>query len=121
MSSHRRRIERLEEHYRKKREKMEKMKNQPPPGPAPPFRPEDIASQLVVLLTKDNKISVQYPARLNAEGTGQELDLAKSLELFAAGLQTLASIVRQSDPAPEKPRIIVAPAIPKEFLLKGKL
>ena len=98
------------------------MKKQPPSGPPSQLRPEDIDAQLVVLKTKTNQISVQFPAQKGSipGGAPPELDFPTTLELFAAGLQTLAAVVRGQQPV-EKSRIMVAPAIPKDFLLKGKL
>jgi len=43
---------------------------------------------------------------------------AKAAEERVAGLNTVAQILRQQ--TPEKPRIVVAPAIPKEFLTRDR-
>jgi hypothetical protein len=95
----------------------------PPEGE---IKPEDIASQIMVVRTKDNQIAVQYP--VVAPDTP---DISEALYLYAAGLNTLASMIRQQQQKmaemlaqqkpPEKPRIAVVPAISKEFLVKEKL
>jgi len=89
-------------------------KNQKPPEGQ--IKPEDIASQFMVLRTKDNRVAVQFPTK---SPTDQTIDAPEALALLATGLNTVAQILRQQ--APEKPRIVLAPAIPKEFLTRGKL
>lgn len=79
--------------------------------------PEDVLAQFVVVKTKDNQIAVQFPAAPGQEGV---LDVVAALELLAAGLNTLANMVKEKVPK-EPPRIVPVRAIPKEFLLKGKL
>ena len=82
----------------------------PPEGQ---IQPEDIVSQFLVLRTKDNRVAVQFPTK---SPTDQTMDAPMTLELIAAGLNTVAQILRQQ--APEKPRIVLAPALPKEFLTR---
>ena len=86
----------------------------PPEGQ---IQPSDIASQFMVIRTHDNRVAVQFPTK---SPTDQTIDGPETLALMAAGLNTVAEIIRQQAP-PEKPRIVLAPAIPKEFLTKGKL
>ena len=91
-------------------------KQDAPPEAQPQIQPGDVLAQFMVLRTKDNRVAVQFPTKSPTDPT---MDGPMALELLAAGLNTVAQILRQQ--APEKPRIVVAPAIPKEFLTKGKL
>ena len=95
----------------------------PPEGE---IKPEDVASQIMVVRTKDDRIAVQYPI------VGPDTpDIAEALYLYAAGLNTLASMIRQQQKkiaemmeqkqTQEKPRIAIVPALPKEFLTKVKI
>jgi hypothetical protein len=59
---------------------------------------------------------VQFPTK--ADGG---IDALEALKLLATGLDFLVNTLHQHQVAPEKTRIILAPALPKEFLLKGKL
>lgn len=82
----------------------------PPEGQ---IKPEDIASQFMVLRTKDGRVAVQFPTK---GPTDQTIDAPETLALMAAGLNTVAQIIRQQ--SPEKPRIVLAPALPQEFLTR---
>ena len=94
-----------------------------PPENQNEIKAEDIASQIMVVRTKDNQIAVQYPTVVGAGAP----DIAEALYLYAAGLNTLANMMRQQQEAmaailtPPEKKIVLAPAIPKEFLTKGKL
>jgi len=83
--------------------------------------PQDIATQFAVIQTKDGKVAVQFPVY---DMESQEVDIPLALELVGAGLQTLAQVVRQQVPAPtlkeKKSGIVLAPAMPREFLTKGR-
>ena len=85
----------------------------PPEGQ---ITPEDVASQFMVLRTKDNRVAVQFPTK---SPTDQTIDAPETLALMAAGLNTVAEIIRQQTPV-EKPRIVLASAIPKEFLTRNR-
>ena len=98
------------------------MPDQKPPEGQNEIKLEDIASQIMVVRTKDNRIAVQYPTV--APDTP---DVAEALYLYAAGLNTLASMIRAQQErvaailTPPEKKIAVVPAIPKEFLTRGKL
>jgi hypothetical protein len=82
----------------------------PPPGIP---NPDDIIAQLLIFQTKD-RVNVQLPG---ADGSP---DLAKSVALLGVALEMIAQIMQQM--APQEPkRIVLAPAIPKEFLKEGRL
>lgn len=83
---------------------------QPPEGQ---IKPEDVLSQFLVVHTKDGRAAVQFPTK--ADGS---IDGIEALRLLSTGLTFVTQILQQQVPA-EKPRIVLAPAIPKEFLLKG--
>jgi len=85
--------------------------NQKPPEGQ--IKPGDVLSQFVVLRTKDNRIAVQFPAK----GPTQTIDAPAALELLAAGLNTMAQILRQQ--SPDKPKIVLAP-LPPEFLTRPR-
>ena len=86
--------------------------NQKPPESQ--IKSGDVLSQFVVLRTKDNRIAVQFPAK----GPTQTIDAPAALELLAAGLNTMAQILRQQ--SPDKPKIVLAPALPSEFLTRPR-
>ena len=92
----------------------------PPEGPFTPdeefVKPENILTQFSVILTKDEKIAVQFPVK---EKGSTKVDINMALDLLSAGLTSLSQIFRQQNP-PEPSRIVLAPAIPNEFLLKEK-
>ena len=79
------------------------------------IKPEDIASQFLVLRTHDNRFAVQFPTKDGG------IDGIEALKLIATGLNFVVDTLQQQEREAEKPRIVLAPAIPKEFLLKGKL
>ena len=79
------------------------------------IKPEDIVAQFGVVLTKDGNVAVHFPGNPD---TGP--DPARTLELIAAGLNTLANVLRQRQPQ-EQPRIVPVTHIPKEFLSRGKI
>jgi len=85
--------------------------NQKPPESQ--IKSGDVLSQFVVLRTKDNRIAVQFPAK----GPTQTIDAPAALELLAAGLNTMAQILRQQ--SPDKPKIVLAP-LPPEFLTRPR-
>ena len=87
--------------------------NQKPPESQ--IKSGDVLSQFVVLRTKDNRIAVQFPAK---GPTDQTIDAPAALELLAAGLNTMAQILRQQ--SPDKPKIVLAPARPPEFLTRPR-
>lgn len=91
------------------------MFNEKPPELSTKINPEDVAAQVMVLQTKDGKVGIQYPT-MAKDDPAPNYPLA--MELLATGLNTLANLMRQQQP--EKPRIVLAPAIPKEFLVKGR-
>jgi hypothetical protein len=93
------------------------MPDEKPPEIPEQINPEDIVGQVVVMQTEDNKIVLSYPTMAKGDTTP---NFPLAMELFASGLKTLANIMRQQQPA-DKPRIVLAPAIPKEFLIKGCL
>jgi len=68
----------------------------------------DILTQFAVIRTKDKRIVVQFPV---LDPTTQTVDVPVTMELAAAGLQTLARVVRQQQQK-DKPRIAVVPAMP---------
>jgi len=93
----------------------------PPEGQ---IKPEDIASQFMVLRTKDNRVAVQFPTK---SPTDQTIDGIEALKLIATGLNFVVDALHQQQleatldtfrQAPEKPRIVLAPALPKEFLTR---
>ncbi len=81
----------------------------PPEG----IKPQDVASQFLVLRTHDNRVAVQFPSK----GDGA-IDALESLKLLATGLSFLAETLHRQQAPVEQPRIVVAPAVPKEFLTK---
>jgi hypothetical protein len=96
----------------------------PPEGQ---ITPEEVASQFMVLRTHDNRVAVQFPTK----GDGN-IDGLEALKLIATGLNFVVDTLHQQQLAEvdinpildinlKKPRIVLAPAIPKEFLTKGKL
>jgi hypothetical protein len=87
----------------------------PPEGQ---INPADVASQFMVLRTKDNRVAVQFPMKSPTDPTIEALE---ALKLIAIGLNFVVDTLQQQERGAEKPRIVLAPAIPKEFLLKGKL
>lgn len=89
-------------------------KNQKPPEGQ--IQPEDVLAQFMVVRAKDNRVAVQFPTLPNS----QTMDTAMAMELLAIGLNMVAQVMRQQATA-DKPRIVLAPAVPKEFLTRGKL
>ena len=93
----------------------------PPEGQ---IKPEDVASQFMVIRTHDSRFAVQFPTK----GDGG-IDGLEALKLIATGLNFVVDTLHQKElentlcqqAKTEKPRIVLAPAIPKEFLTKGKL
>lgn len=78
----------------------------PPQSPPPQLRPEDILTQVGVILTKQGGTAVLFPQ------TPKGLpDMPVALELMATGLNALAQIMRQTPPQDVK-RIIVVPGVP---------
>ena len=80
------------------------------------IKPEDVASQFLVLRTHDNRFAVQFPTKDGG------IDGIEALKLIATGLNFVVDALHQQQVAVavEKPRIVLAPAIPKEFLLKNR-
>lgn len=96
------------------------MPDQKPPEGQNEIKPEDVVSQIMVVRTKDNQIAVQYPTVRGSKHP----DVAEALFLYAAGLNTLASMIHEQQAAvaailtPPEKKIVLAPAIPKEFLTR---
>lgn len=86
---------------------------QPPEGQ---IKPEDVLTQFLVVRTKDNRVAVQFPTK----GDGG-IDGLEALKLIATGLNFVVDTLHQQYAPVEKPRIVLAPAVPKEFLTKEKL
>ena len=89
-----------------------------PPEGQTEIKPEDIASQFMVVHTKDNRVAVQFPTKSPTDPT---IDGLEALKLIATGLNFVVDALHKQYAPVEKPRIVLAPAIPPEFLLKGKL
>ena len=90
--------------------------NQAPPrdlGP-PDLSPENIAAQLQVVFTKDNRSAVFYPA--NPDGTP---NFPVALDLLAEATKTIANIMREQGPQ-EPGRIVLVPGLPPGIKLRGR-
>ena len=88
------------------------------------IKPEDVLSQFMVIRTKADQMAVQFPTK----GDGG-IDGIESLKLIATGLNFVVDALHQKElentlcqqAKTEKPRIVLAPALPKEFLTREKL
>lgn len=87
------------------------MSDKPPEGQ---ITPEDVQSQFTVVRTKDDRVAVQFPMK----GDGK-IDGLEALKLIATGLNFVVDTLHRQQVALEKSRIVLAPAVPKEFLTKG--
>ena len=84
----------------------------PPEGQ---IKPEDVQSQFLVVRTKDNRVAVQFPTKED-----DNIDVLESLKLLMTGLNFVVDTLHQQQAPVEKPRIVLAPAIPKEFLTRNR-
>ena len=87
----------------------------PPPDQGPPdLSPENIAAQMKVVLTKDNRSAMMYPT--NPDGTP---NFPLLLDLLAEGVQTAANMLREQAPQEAK-RIVLVPGVPPGVNLRGR-
>ena len=82
--------------------------------PPPDLSPENIAAQLQVVFTKDNRSAVFYPA--NPDGTP---NFPVALDLLAEATKTIANIMREQGPQ-EPGRIVLVPGLPPGIKLRGR-
>jgi hypothetical protein len=89
--------------------------------PGVQITPEDIHTQFMVARTKDHRVAVLFPTKDDGG-----IDILEALKLLATGLNYVVDTLHQQQvPAAEKPepevrRIVLAPAIPKEFLTRNR-
>ena len=90
------------------------------PAPSPPdlgppdLSPENIAAQLRVVFTKDNRSAVFYPANPD-----QTPNFPLALDLLAEATRTIATIMREQ--GPQVPgRIVLVPGLPPGVNLRGR-
>ena len=84
------------------------------PLPPPDLSPENIAAQLRVVFTKDNRSAVMYPANPD-----QTPNFPLALDLLAEATQTIANIMREHLPQ-EPGRIVLVPGLPPGVDLRGR-
>ena len=86
-----------------------------PPDPGPPdLSPENIAAEMRVVFTKDNRSAVFYPANLD-----QTPNFPVALDLLAEATKTIANIMREQGPQEAK-RIVLVPGLPPGIDLRGR-
>jgi hypothetical protein len=84
-----------------------------PLGP-PDLSPENIAAQMKVVFTKDNRSAVFYPANPD-----QTPNFPLALDLLAEAVRTMANILREQGPQ-EASRIVLVPGLPPGVDLRGR-
>lgn len=85
-----------------------------PPLPPPDLSPENIAAQVVVILTKDNHSAVMYPANPD-----QTPNFPLALALLAEGVRTVGNMLGEQQPQDPK-RIVLVPGLPPGIDLRGR-
>ena len=88
--------------------------NPAPPLPPPDLSPENIAAQVVVILTKDNRSAMMYPANPD-----QTPNFPLALDLLSEGVRTVGNMLREQQPQ-EPGRIVLVPGLPPGIDLRGR-
>ena len=90
----------------------------PPPPPSdlgpPDLSPENIAAQLRVVFTKDNRSAVMYPANPD-----QTPNFPLALALLAEGVRTVGNMLGEQVPQEAK-RIVLVSGLPPGVNLRGR-
>ena len=84
------------------------------PLPPPDLSPENIAAQLRVVFTKDNRSAVFYPANPD-----QTPNFPLALALLAEGVRTVGNMLGEQVPQEAK-RIVLVPGLPPGIDLRGR-
>jgi hypothetical protein len=85
-----------------------------PSLPSPDLSPENIAAQVVVVMTKDGRYAMMYPADIK-----KTPNLPLALTLLAQGVQMVGNMLAEQQPK-EPSRIVLAPGLPPRVDLRGR-